>query len=68
MIDVVAVERRQVLRVEQGDELACDRVALRLLRLDLLLRDPRVRVLAEAPLDEARNLERVLRRRAANRT
>ena len=34
---------------------------LGLLRLDLLLRDAGVRVLAEAPVDEARDLERVLR-------
>ena len=37
-------------------------VARRLGRLHLLLRDAGVRVLAEAPLDEARDLERVLAR------
>ena len=51
---------RQVLRVEQGDQVARDHVARRLGRLDLLLRDAGVRVLAEAALDEARHLERVL--------
>ena len=58
--DVLAVEGRDVLRVEERDQLARDRVAVRLLRLHLLLRDARVRMLAEAALDEARGLERVL--------
>ena len=59
-VDVLAVERRDVLRVEERDEVARDRVAGRLDRLDLLLRDAGVRVLAEAALDEPRDLERVL--------
>ena len=40
---------------------------VRLLRLHLLLRDARVRVLAEAALDESRDLERVLARLAEQR-
>ena len=62
LVDVLAVERRQVLRVEQDDEIAGDAVARRLGRLHLLLRDAGVRMLAEAALDEARDLERVLAR------
>ena len=58
--DVLAVEGRDVLRVEERDQLARDRVAVRLLRLHLLLRDARVRMFAEASLDETRGLERVL--------
>jgi hypothetical protein len=50
----------QVLRVEQRDQLARDHVALRLLRLHLLLGDAGVRVLAEPSLDKPRDLERVL--------
>ena len=60
--DVLAVEGRDVLRVEERDQLARDCVAVRLLCLHLLLRDARVRMLAEAALDEARGLERVLAR------
>ena len=59
-VDVVAVERRQVLRVEQLDEIVRDAVADGLRRLHLLLRDARVRVLTEAAVDEPRDLERVL--------
>ena len=62
LVDVLAVEGRQVLRVEQGDQVARDLVALRLIRLHLLLRDAGVRVLAKAALDEPRHLERVLAR------
>ena len=60
LIDVVTVEGRHVLRVQERDQLPRDHVAFGLLRLDLLLRDPRVRMLAESPLDEPRHLERVL--------
>ena len=63
-VDVLAVERRQVLGVEERDQVARDRVARGLGRLHLLLRHTRVRVLAEAALDEARDLERVLTRRS----
>ena len=58
--DVVAVEGRQVLGVEELDEIARDPVALRLGGFDLLLGDARVRVLTEAAIDEPRDLERVL--------
>src|SRR4029079_12184062 len=51
---------RQVLRVEELDEVAGDAVALGLGGLHHLLGDPRDGMLAEAPVDEARNLERVL--------
>ena len=62
-VDVLAVERGQVLGVEERDQLAHDRVARRLGRLHLLLRDAGVRVLAETALDEARDLEGVFARR-----
>ncbi len=62
LVDVLAVERRQVLRVEQDDEVAGDRVACRLGRLHLLLGDAGVRMLAKAALDEVRHLEGVLAR------
>ena len=59
-VDVVAVERGQVLRVEELDQVARDAVASGLRGLDLLLGDARVRVLTEAALDEPRDLEGVL--------
>ena len=58
--DVLAVEGGDVLRVEEGDQLARDHVAGLFLRLHLLLRNARVRVLTEAALDEPRGLEGVL--------
>ena len=53
---------RQVLGVEEHDQIAGDVVARCLGRLHLLLRDAGVRVLAEAALDEPRDLERVFAR------
>ena len=58
-VDVLAVERRDVLRVQELDQVARDRVALVLSRLHLSLDDRRVRVLAEAPFDQPRGFERV---------
>ena len=58
-VDVLAVERGQVLGVEERDQLAHDRVAGGLGRLHLLLRDAGVGVLAETAFDQARDLERV---------
>jgi hypothetical protein len=51
--DVLAVERRHVLRVEQLDDVASDVVALVLDVLDVRLPDGRVRILGETPLDQA---------------
>ncbi len=48
--DVLAVERRDVLGVQEPDEVARDPVALVLGRLHVGLRDRRVRELAEAGL------------------
>ena len=48
----LSVERRDVLRVEEHDQLARDHVTLGLLGLHLFLRDAGVRVLAKTPLDE----------------
>ena len=60
LIDVLAVEGRYVLGVQEGDELPRESVSRRLDCLHLLLRHARVRVLAEATLDEPGHLERVL--------
>ena len=58
-VDVLTIERRQVLGVEQRDQIAGDRVSLGLGGLHLLLRHARVRVLLEAAIDEPGYLERV---------
>ena len=60
LVDVLAVEGREVLGVQEGDQLAGDRVPRGLHCLHLLLRDPGARMLAEATLDEPRGLQRVL--------
>ena len=61
-VDVLAVERRDVLRVQQLDDLARDSVALVLARLDLALAHLAVRNLLEAALREPGDLEHVLAR------
>ena len=59
LVDVLAVERRHVLRVQQRDQLARDLVAGRLGRLHVRLGDRGVGVLAEACLGLPGSLERV---------
>ena len=59
LVDVLAVERRDVLRVQELDQVACDRVTLVLGFLHVRLGDRRVGILPEAPLDEAPGLEGV---------
>ena len=59
LVDVLAVERRDVLRVQELDQLVRQPIALVLPLLHILLRNIGVRELAEPLLDEARRLERV---------
>ena len=62
LVDVLAVERRNVLRVQQLDDLVGDAVAGVLDFLDFGLRHRRVRILPEADLRLLRGLERVFAR------
>jgi hypothetical protein len=58
-VDVRAVERGDVLRVEQLDQVVRDRVAGRLAGLDVRLGDGRVRILAETQLGPGCGLQGV---------
>ena len=60
LVDVLAVEGRHVLGVQEGDQLPCERVTRGLDGLHLLLGHARVRMLAKATFDEPCDLERVL--------
>ena len=62
VVDVLAVEGSDVLRVEQLERLAGELVATGLERLDVRLPHGVLRKLGEAALDEPRGLEQVLAR------
>ena len=59
LVDVLAVEWRQVLRVEELDQVARDLIARGFGRFDLILRHAGVGMLVEPPLDESRDVEGV---------